>query len=121
MKGFVVSLILFLLTCLLITANAFYVHRVGAHVEQTAASVSLDNPASEEALRALEDYWERHHPFLALSIGYRELDRMSELLLSLRVAYDERSEVDFARERRLAIDTAADLARHERFSLENLF
>lgn len=121
MKAFIVSLCLFLLLVILIAANAVYVHRVTAHVEESLSALSFEDTATAEQLGALDAYWETHRPLLALSIGYRELDRMGELLLSLHADYDQKSAADFERDRRLAADTAAELSRHEQFSLENLF
>lgn len=121
MKGWIVSLCLFVLLLFMIAGNAIYVRHVAEHISGEAQTLSLESENAEQTLSSLEEYWKKHRPYVALSIGYRELDHLSESLISLRAAYDEKSKSDFALYRRLSIDAAEELARLEQFSVENLF
>ena len=121
MKAWIVSLCLFALLLGAIIGNAVYVRHVAAHVESEARMLSFDDAQTDGRLSALEAYWERHRPYVALSIGYRELDHLSEALIGLRTAYDTKASADFTLYRRLTADAAQEMARLERLSVENLF
>lgn len=119
MKAFLASTLLFFVLLSLIIGNAVYVHRVSAHIRDELESMNPSN--REETLAALEAYWQRHRKYVALSVSYRELDHLSELLLSLRACLDANDQEDFELYRKIAIDAADELSRLERFSIENLF
>ena len=118
MKSFVAACAIFLVFIGLTVGNAIYVHRVS---ETLCEGLSTLSP--ESAVEEIEDlmaYWERHRPLIALSIGHRELDHLSESLLTLRVAHGTSNTENFEQARALARSAAELLARPERFSLENL-
>lgn len=119
MKAFIISALLFSLLIALIIGNAIYVHRVSEQIRNKLDV--LDQSNAEETLSYLEEYWQRHQPYIGLSVSYRELDHLSELLLSLRASSETQNEQDFELYRKIAIDAADELSRLERFSIENLF
>lgn len=119
MKAFFISLLLFILLIGGIVGNAVYVHRVTDRLLQSLDAISFSS--SEAEWDELEDYWDRHRAFVALSISYRELDHFSESLIALRAARDADSSFDFEIYHAIAVDAAREIARLERFSLENLF
>ena len=121
MKAWIISLFLFAAMLAVIIGNAIYVRHVTEHVVQELQSLSVSDPFSAERLERLDAYWQHHKKYVALSISYRELDRLCEMLLSLRVAQDEKNAVNFELYRRLSVDAAEEVARLERFSVENLF
>lgn len=121
MKAWIISLCLFILLIGVIIGNAFYIHRVAAHLCEISDSLTFEEEETETCLEMLEAYWERHRTFVALSISYRELDRVSEAMISLRSAYDTKNASDFEEYRRLFRDAADEISRLERFSVENLF
>ena len=120
MKAWIASLVLFLALIALMAFNANYVHRVSAHVCATADALSFEDESTANTLDELEKYWQQHRPYLALSISYRDLDHLCEALISLRSAYDMQNASDFELYRRIVSDSAAEIARLEKFSVENL-
>jgi len=121
MKAWIASLCLFLLLLAAIVGNAIYIHRVAEHLCGITDALCFEGPDTEDALNELASYWERHRSFVALSIGYRELDHVCETMISLRTAYDTRNASDFECYRQLLSDAVQEIARLERFSVENLF
>ena len=121
MKAWIASLCLFVLLIGIIVINAIYVHRISAHLCDVVGGLSIEDAHTQEQLDALDAYWQKHHPLVGLSIGYRDLDHVSELLISLRAAYETKSASEFESYRQLALDAATELSRLERFSIENLF
>ena len=121
MKAWIASLCLFLVLIAIIVANAIYVHRVTDHLQAVARELRFEDEKTAADLDELSAYWDHHRTFIALSIGYRELDHVCETILYLRAAYDTKSASDFEAYRRLLSDTADEISRLERFSVENLF
>ena len=121
MKAWIISLCLFVILIGAIIGNAVYIHRVAEHLCSVTQSLCFEDERSASELEALEAYWRRHRPFVSLSIGYRELDHVCEVLISLRAAYDSGNSSDFECYRRLLSDAADEISRLERFSVENLF
>ena len=119
MKSFVVASLLFVFLIGIIIGNAIYVHHVSSHILKRLEDLSFESDA--EALSSLEDYWEHHRPFVSLSLGYGELDHLTESLLSMEAAHKTRNASDFERFREICRDAARELTRMERFSPENLF
>ncbi len=121
MKAWIASLVLLLALIVLIVVNANYVNRVSEHICTTADALSFEDAQAKNVIEDLDQFWNRHRPYMALSIGYRDLDHLSEALISLRSAYDTQNASDFELYRRIISDAADELARLERFSVENLF
>ena len=121
MKAWIISLVLFILLLGLIIGNAVYIHRVAARLCEISDSLVFDEEETEARFEMLEAYWERNRAFIALSISYRELDRVAEMMISLRSAYETKNASDFEEYRRLFRDVADEISRFERFSVENLY
>ena len=121
MKAWIAALVLFLALLALIVFNARYVRRVSAHICTTADALSFEDGQTAATLDGLEQYWKQHRPYMALSVSYRDLDHLCEALLSLRSAYDTQNASDFELYRRIVSDSADEIARLEKFSVENLF
>ena len=121
MKAWFFSLCLFLVLIGMIIANAIYVHRTSKHICSLLETLSFEGAATKNTLDELQRYWDQHRPFIALSIGYRDLDHVCETLISLRASYEVQSAPDFELYRQVAADAVRDLGRLERFSIENLF
>ena len=119
MKSFAIASVLFILLIGIIIGNAIYVHHVSSHILERLESLSLESSADE--LSSLGDYWAHHRPFVSLSLGYGELDHLSESLIAMEAAHASRETSDFERFRQICFDAARELTRLERFSPENLF
>lgn len=119
MRSFIITLILLIALISAITANALYIN------DTTAKIIELTNDegfkkAPEDALLRLESFWEEKKILIEFSIGYRETDRMSELILDLRECIETENAIEERRVRTLITDCASDIARLERLGLENL-
>lgn len=119
MKSFVIASFLFILLIGLIIGNAIYVHHVSNQILWQLEALSFEDTADEVA--APGRYWERHRAFVSLSLGYRELDHLTESLISMEAAHKSLDASDFERFREICRDAARELTRLERFSAENLF
>ncbi len=119
MKSFVIASFLFILLIGLIIGNAIYVHHVSKQILLHLENLSFESPEDEVA--APGRYWDRHRAFVSLSLGYGELDHLTESLISMEAAHESRNASDFERFRQICRDAARELTRLEQFSAENLF
>ena len=120
MRSFLITLILFFATCSLIVLNNRY---ITATAEQITSLVDdkhfLEDP--EDSITELEKHWEANHPIVGLSVGYKELDRMSDLIIDLRTYHNAENTAEVTRVRVMIAEAANEISRLEQFSIENLF
>ena len=119
MKDAMIISLLVLFLIVAISANCIYMRRNADYIYSTALSVSLD-AESDGAISELEEFWEFHKDFIALSISFQDMDRIGELIIGLREAYDSSNANEFERVRVLLANSSGLLIRYERFSLENI-
>jgi len=120
MKAFWGSVLLFTALLSFVLFNARYVHQSTDYLR--FAAEQLTEPSQQKsALEELEAFWNAHRPWLATSIRHSELNDVSELIVSLKWAYDTQSTDDFERNRLLLRDAADELERSERLSFESIF
>ena len=119
MRSFIISLILFLCLITVISFNSIYVNRTAHEISRLVSLTSAEDDSSE-AIETLLFYWEKHHPLLSLSVSFRELDKTQELLIMLEYNYKVGNAAEFEKTKQLLYDSADDLGRLERFSIENL-
>ncbi len=120
MKSFLLSLALLALVITGVCVNRIYISHAADVINGTVSQLDLKDD-SKESLEKLERYWEKHQKYIGLSVSYRELDHLGEMLISLRWAYDTENEAEFEKYRALTFDAVEEITRMERFSIENLF
>lgn len=119
MRSFIITVILFCIVLSAIILNAQYISRTTATIIEYTNENEFKK-APEDALLRLESFWEQNKILLEFSIGYRETDRMSELILDLRECIETQNSAEARRVRTLISDCASDIARLERLCIENL-
>ncbi len=120
MKVFWASIILFsaLLSCVIF--NACYIQKLEDRV--TYFIDSLEKPVSREThLSELEAYWYSHRDWLSLSVAYREVERLNELITEMRWAHEEQKEEEFQKYRSLFSDAIQEIADSEKISFNSVF
>lgn len=119
MRSFLITLILFFVVISAITLNSHYISNLTDTIIEYTSDEEFKK-APEDALRRLESLWEKNKILVEFSIGYRECDRMSELILDLRECIETENSAEERRVRTLISDCASDISRLEKFSFENL-
>ncbi len=119
MKTFIVSLVLLTLVIGNVVANHLYINKVANELYARLDAIPM--PDDESCVKQAEEllkYWEHHEGFVALSVAFTIVDRLTEqasLLLSCAQAgdlYGFRSALTLLR------DAIEDVARLEKFSIE---
>lgn len=119
MRSFIATILIFIFMCVAISFNNRYVKDCASYICECISDESFyDDPST--AVNRLEAFWKKNHPFVGLSVGFKELDRMSELIIELK-SYTELGNMSEAKRlRMLIIDSADDISRLEKFDIENL-
>lgn len=119
MRSLIITLTLFTVMLSAIALNSQFIQ---SSTDRIIAYTSDDafKKAPEDALWRLESFWEDNKIPLEFSVGHKECDRMSELILDLRECVESGNEKEARRVRALISDCAADISRLERLSIENL-
>lgn len=119
MRAFIITIFLFAATCSLIAANNIYIKEVSEHIVESVSGEAFDSDPKKTA-DELDGFWEKNHPIVGLSVGYKELDRMSDLIIDLKVQLELGNHAEVTRLRAMIIECADEISRLERFELENL-
>jgi hypothetical protein len=89
------------------------------YIYSTVDSISKEED-SEETISALEIFWKDNKKYIALSVGFQEIDKIEDLISNLRSAYDSANAEELEKTKALLKNASRLLTRYERFHLENL-
>lgn len=121
MKTFWCSLVVFLLLIGTITSNFIYVRRTTDEMIHLTQEIPVEPVMAEEALNTLSDYWSKHRDWLGMSVSYVELNRVGELIVSMKSSREQDETADFLRDRALLIPLIEEIRRLEQFGVWNIF
>ena len=103
----------------IILFNGSYVRRTSLRLEELVSDEFFERDP-QYAIESLDEFWQKNAALVSISVGYRELDRMSELIIDLKMYFQFGDTNSVLKTRALIADAAKDLARLEKFNLENL-
>lgn len=119
MRSFIITALLFFLMCGGIFINNRYINQSAEHIREYVSDENFErNP--ETAIKELDDFWKKNHSVVGLSVGYKELDRLSDLIIDLKTYFELGNASEVTRIRVMINESADEISRLERFSLENL-
>ncbi len=119
MRSFIITLALFLSVCVAISFNYSYINSVAEFVVDCVSEENFETDP-ETAIDRLDSFWKDNSSIVGMSVGYRELDRMSDLIIDLRTYFELGNASEVIRIRALIEETADEISRLEKFSIENL-
>lgn len=122
MKGWVVAAAVLLAVCILVGVNGFYVRRTTRELmaDMEALPAVPDPETTPAEVAALREKLDGHLTGLGLSVSYTVLDRAIETLYSLEANARVGDHMQYAASLALLRDMLEDIARLERFRLENI-
>ena len=121
MKSFIATLILCLLMVVGVTANAIYVNHLSSQLlARLEAFPDTPGTTPEHSAQDFLDFWLSHAEWIKLSAGFQATDRITEYALTVLAAVETGDAYGYRSAMALLKDAVDDLARHERFSFENL-
>ncbi len=114
-KASIAGGILLLVILVLVILNAWYIHSVTREMNRMVESLpQTPEPATLAHIAAFQAYFEEKHPLLRITIGFSQLDRVTELSESLLEYAQSGSLPDYRATRRLLLDAIQDMSRLER-------
>ena len=122
MKSLIATVIFCCLMILAATANFIYVNRLADEMTALADALpSINDPNCIEKTDALCKKWDKHAPFVGLSVGFLTVDKLSEHCETLCSCAEVGDVYGFQSALTLLYDSIDDVRRLEKFSIENLF
>ena len=116
MKAFIISAILFVILICMIVTSSLYVRSVSERIVALTLAIDLSGNDTRP-LDELENYWQNRRSILDVAISRRELDRITETIVSLRASYVAKNMSDVRLYRELLLNCAKELSERERISL----
>lgn len=122
MRSLIATVVLFCVMILAATANFIYVNRLADAMTEIADAIpDVDEPMCVEKANELCQKWEKHAPFVGLSVGFLTVDKLSEHCQTLRSCAEVGDVYGYYSTLSLLKDSIDDVRRLEKFSIENLF
>lgn len=121
MKILIASAILFALMLGGITWNAIYINKVATRLQDALEELpEIGTPDCAERARELLAYWEKHEPYVGLSVSFAVVDKLSEQAILLASCAESGDVFGFWSARSLLGDCIEDVRRLEQFTVANL-
>ena len=121
MRTIIITVAAFLLLCALMIINHSYIKSTSSELVRLTESLDFsEKEASRSTLEEIDKTWQRSLVIFSLTVSFREIDHLGEVLLSLTHSLDGASETDFELYRALLLDAIDGVARLENFSVTNI-
>ena len=118
MKALAISLALFALAISLVCINAVFIHDTAQDVKSLAISIA---DGDSEAVKKLNDYWDDKKRLVAITVGLREVDAVSEQIIKLCASSELGDANALLINYALLCDAIDDITRYERITLSGIF
>ena len=115
MRSFIISSALLVIVLCAIIANAVIVSGTARHICSLADDLKSDT-ADEATLSELERVWQERHLLLSISVQLDTIERINELIVSLRSAYNAGASQEIIRLCTVISDLCDEIAEYERLS-----
>jgi hypothetical protein len=121
MKGFIITSLLTLILMVCIFINWSYVNSVSNAMLELIESIS-DSPSDEndEIISKIQDYWESQILPMKLSINYREIDEISNIIDTIQMANESNDSSKLAINIELLKNAIEKIIQLEKISIRNI-
>ena len=121
MRTIIITVAAFLILCALMVVNHSYIKSTASELVRLTESLDFgDKDASRSTLEEIDKTWQKSLVIFSLTVSFREIDHLGEVLLSLTYSLDGTCETDFELYRALLLDAIDGVARLENFSATNI-
>ena len=121
MKTLFITVAVFILLCTAMTLNYRYINDTAEELTALTSSLDITNKEDCEAkVIKIKEKWEKSTDIFSLSVSFREIDYLGEVLISLSHYCEEGNAGEFERYRLLLLDAIEGVSRLERFSVLNI-
>ena len=120
MKAFIISLILTIILVIAVIANAIYISRITEQMKSLVTEICRGS-SRDKAFEELNNIWAHNKSFFTISVGFDEIDHVTEYVTRLGFAIEEHDDIGIRRNCALLENFLSDVTRHESISLLNIF
>lgn len=121
MKTLFITATVFILLCVSMFLNYRYINNTVEELTDLTNSLDIGNKEEcEKKVLQIKEKWEKSTPIFSLSVSFREIDYLGEVLISLSHYCETGNESEFERYRLLLLDAIDGVSRLERFSVINI-
>ena len=119
MKSFVVALILFITVIFFTILNSIYITQSCEQINFISNQIASDSDR-EANIQRISETWESKRIIFELSIRTNEIERMNDLVESLKASYLSQNEAELQKNCALISELATDLSRYESISIKSI-
>lgn len=121
MKGFVITLILFIILSITIISNYAYVNKVHDNMHEMLNELT-DEPSEENGviIQKLIEYWKNKSTLLSISVSYREIDNLTNAIAALSSANESGDVSQLLLYKVLTQNAINAIMRLEKISIKNI-
>ena len=121
MKGFVITLILFIILSITIISNYAYVNKVHDNMHKMLNELA-DEPSEENGviIQNLTEYWKNKNTLLSISVSYREIDNLTNAIAALSSANESGDVSQLLLYKVLTQNAINAIMRLEKISIKNI-
>ena len=121
MRTIIITVAAFLLLSILMVLNHGYIRSTANELVRLSESLDFDDKeASRAILNEIDRLWRKSSVVFSLTVSFREIDHLGEVLLSLIYSLESPNETEFELYRALLLDAIDGVARLENFSVVNI-
>jgi uncharacterized protein YjgD (DUF1641 family) len=121
MKGFVITLILFIILSVVIIFNYVYVNNVHDNMHEMLNELT-DEPSEQNRviIQKLTEYWENKSTLLSISVSYREINNLTNAIDALSSANESKDASQLLLYKVLTRNEINAIMRLEKISIKNI-
>ena len=121
MKTLFITATVFLLLCIAMFLNYQYINNTVEELTDLTNALDITNKKEcEETILKITEKWEKSTDIFSLSVSFREIDYLGEVLISLSHYCKVGNESEFKKYKELLLDAIDGVSRLERFSVINI-
>ncbi len=122
MKTFIFSLIVFALMLTGIIINYFYINKVSDKLYvMTSEAPAAGDEGCYAALSQIDEYWQKNHDIVRLSVSFIELNSVSDAIVSMKSFAETGEESEYENSRQILLNAIHEMRRLESFKLSSIF
>ncbi len=121
MRGFIVTVILFITLLLTISLNVFFVEKTIMHMKKEVHSLK-SLPCEENAIiiNNISNDWQKNNVWISLSVSYDNIEELTNIIDSLKAANTSDDIIQFQIHIELLLNAIEELGRLEKLSVKNI-
>ena len=119
MKSFIASLILFIAVIFFTILNSIYISKSCEEIDYLTRQIASDDDR-DVAIQKISQLWKSKRIIFELSIKTNEIERMNDLIESLKASHSSQNEAEIQKNCILISELVIDFARYESISIKSI-